>query len=219
MGKRVAVILSGCGVQDGSEIHEAVLTLLYLDQCGATVTAASVDKPQARVFDHQAGREAPETRNVRTESARIVRGAVKDVRSLRAADFDAAILPGGFGAALNLSTFGPKGADCAVDEGVAAFLRELCRLGKPIGAICIAPAIVARLFGSDLRPQLTIGSDAGTAAALEKMGARHVARAVDEIAVDEKLKIVTTPAYMLARGIKEAAAGIEKLVRKVIELA
>ena len=219
MSKRVAVILSGCGFKDGAEIHESVLTLLALDRAGADVTVASIDRPQAKVTDHHAGRDVAERRNVLTESARIARGPVREVRELRAAEFDAVVLPGGFGAALNLCDFGVKGAECVVDESVSAFLREMHRLGRPIGAICIAPALVARLFGADLHPQLTIGSDAGTAAALEKMGARHVKTPVDGIAVDARHKIVTTPAYMLAKSIKEAAAGIEKLVQKVIELS
>lgn len=219
MGKRVAVVLSGCGFMDGAEVHESVLTLLALDRAGAEVTVASVDRPQAKVADHHAGRDAAEKRNVRVESARIARGPVREVRELKAKDFDAVILPGGFGAALNLCDFGAKGADCSVDESVAGFLREMHAKGRPIGAICIAPALVARVFGADLHPQLTIGSDAGTAAALEKMGAKHVKTPVDGIAVDAKHKIVTTPAYMLAKRIVEAAAGIEKLVAKVIELA
>lgn len=218
MGKHVAVILSGCGFRDGAEIHESVLTLLSLDRAGARVTVASIDAPQARVTDHQTGRDGGPPRNVRAESARIARGEVREVKSLRAADFDAAILPGGYGAALNLSTFATQGPTCTVDDSVASFLRELNRLGKPIGAICIAPALVAKLFGPDLHPRLTIGNDAGTAAALEKMGARHAACAADQIVVDETHRIVTTPAYMLAERIGEAAAGIDALVRKVLEL-
>lgn len=219
MNKRVAVILSGCGFLDGAEIHESVLTLLYLDQAGADVTVASVDKSQMKVTDHHTGKDGGESRNVRAESARIARGEVREVRSLKADEFDAVILPGGFGAALNLSTFGTKGADCTVDESVAAFLREMNQQGKPIGAICIAPAVVARTFGADLKPELTIGTDAGTAAALQEMGARHVDRPVTEIAVDTKNKIVSTPAYMLAQRISEAATGIEKCVGKVLEMA
>lgn len=219
MSKTVAVILSGCGVQDGAEIHEATLTLYFLDRAGATIVCAAPNKPQTKVTDHAAGRDVTETRNVLVESARIARGQIRDLKTLRADDVDAVILPGGFGAALNLCTFGKDGANCNVDPDVEKFLRDAHAKGRPIGAMCIAPSILARVFGGDLHPELTIGSDAGTAKALEAMGARHVTRAVDDVAVDAKHKFVTTPAYMLASGPAQAGAGIEKLVAKVLEMA
>lgn len=219
MGKKVAVILSGCGVQDGAEVHEATLTLYFLDRAGATIVCTAPNREQAKVVNHATGGESGEKRNVLAESARIARGEIRDLKALNAGEVDAVILPGGFGAALNLCTFGAYGANCTVDPEVERFLREAHAKGRPIGAMCIAPALVARVFGADLHPELTIGDDKDTAAALTAMGARHVARGVDEIAIDAKNKIVTTPAYMLAGGPAQAGAGIEKLVKKVLEMA
>lgn len=218
--KKVGVILAGCGFQDGSEIHESVLTLLYLDLAGAETVCYSLDKAQTDVIDHKTGALVKESRNALTEAARIARGAVTDIKKAKAADFDALILPGGYGAAKILCNFAAKGAECSVDPEVERLLLETQKAGKPIGAICIAPAVVARAFkGKKDGVILTIGRDEGTAEALERMGAEHEMRRVDEIAVDEDNKVVSTPAYMMAKSIKEAAAGIEKLVKKVVELA
>ncbi len=215
---KVAVLLSGCGVNDGAEIHEAVVTLLCLDRLGTEVVCAAPDVPQMDVVDHATGRTTGETRNVLTEAARIARGAIHDVAKLKAHDVDAVVLPGGFGAAKNLCDFAKGGADWTVDPDVARFLREVHRLGKPIGAICIAPAVVARLFG-DEGVTLTIGNDRDTAARLESTGATHRNCAVDGIVIDAEHRIVTTPAYMLATRISEAAAGIEKLCAEVVRMA
>jgi enhancing lycopene biosynthesis protein 2 len=133
------------------------------------------------------------------------------------ATLDAVLLPGGFGAAKNLCDFAVEGAGCAVDDAVAAFLRDVRAAGKPIGAMCIAPVILARLFGAD-HPRLTIGDDADTAAALEAMGAQHVACAVRECVVDENLRIVTTPAYMLAQSIDDVFAGADVFVERLLAL-
>jgi len=214
---RIAVILSGCGVFDGSEIHEATATLLALDRVGADVTIAAPSGAQMHVVDHQAGAPVDgETRDIRVESARIARGPVADVADLDAADFDAVILPGGFGAAKNLCTFATSGADCTVEPTVAAFVAAMHDAGNVVGAMCIAPALVARILGGGIR--LTIGSDADTAAAVEAAGAAHVDAGVDEIVVDEANRIVTTPAYMLAGRISEVFDGVDKLVRKVVDL-
>jgi enhancing lycopene biosynthesis protein 2 len=214
---RVAVVLSGCGYLDGAEIHESVISLLALDRAGAEVQCLAPDKPQRDVVDHRSGQAAEgESRNVLAESARIARGEIGDVAGARAEDFDAVIVPGGFGAAKNLSSFAVEGPDCSVDPGVERLLRDAHAAGKPIGLICIAPAIAARLFpGVDL----TIGSDPDTAGALEKMGAHHKSCAVESFVCDERAKLVTCPAYMLGPGIKDVAAGIEKLVREVLRLA
>jgi enhancing lycopene biosynthesis protein 2 len=215
---RVAVILSGCGVYDGSEIHEATATLLALDRAGADVTIAAPTGAQMHVIDHQAGEPAAgETRDIRSESARIARGPVADVADLDAADFDAVILPGGFGAAKNLCDFATAGADCTVNPAVAAFVTDMHARGKVVGAMCIAPALVAKVLGGGVK--LTIGTDPDTAAAVEAAGAAHVDAAVDGVVVDEERRVVTTPAYMLAGRISEVFDGVDKLVRKVIELA
>ncbi|BBP80596.1 MULTISPECIES: isoprenoid biosynthesis glyoxalase ElbB [Pseudomonas] len=216
MNKKVAVILSGCGVYDGAEIHESVITLLRLDQRGALAQCFAPNIAQHHVINHLTGEEMPESRNVLTESARIARGAVKDVRELKAEDYDALIIPGGFGAAKNLSDFALSGADCSVQPDVLAAAQGFADAGKPVGLICIAPAMAAKIYGAGVT--CTIGTDADTAGALEKMGAEHVECVVSEIVEDKARKLVTTPAYMLAQSISEAASGIYKLVDRVLEL-
>ncbi|GAB3386213.1 isoprenoid biosynthesis glyoxalase ElbB [Azotobacter armeniacus] len=217
MNKKVAVILSGCGVYDGSEIYESVLTLLRLDQRGARVQCFAPNIPQLQVIDHYRGEEMQESRNVLVEAARLARGNIKDVREGKVEDFDALILPGGFGAAKNLSDFAVSGANCTVQPDVLAFAQAFAQASKPIGLICIAPALAAKIYGPGV--VCTIGTDPDTAAALTRMGAQHEACAVDEIVVDPQRKLVTTPAYMLAKSIGESASGINKLVDRVLELA
>jgi enhancing lycopene biosynthesis protein 2 len=217
--KKIGVLLAGCGVKDGSEIHEATLTLYFLDKSGAEIVCMAPDKDQLDVVNHVKGSASAEKRNVLVEAARIARGNIVDVRTVKAADLDAVVIPGGFGAAKNLCTFATEGANCRVDEGVAKLLQDMHRLKKPIGALCIAPTVVARLFGSEIAPELTIGTDSATALALEKMGAKHKDARVNEIVVDSKNKIVTTPCYMLAQSIKEVGDGAEKLVAKIMEMA
>lgn len=214
---RVGVILSGSGVQDGSEIHEAVLTLLALDEAGAEAVCLAPDKPQTRVVNHATGAETKETRNVLVEAARIARGKIADVAKARAEDLDAVILPGGFGAALNLCDFAKRGDKATVDPAVRRLLEEVHAAGKPIGAICIAPAVLAGVFGKKA-PRLTIGTDADTANTLEKMGAEHVPCPVDEVVIDEENRLVTSPAYMLARSIKELRRGISRAVQEVLRM-
>ena len=217
MNKKVAVILSGCGVYDGAEIHESVLTLLRLSQRGAKVQCFAPDIAQRHVINHLTGAESGESRNVLVESARIARGQIRDVRELKAEDYDALVIPGGFGAAKNLSDFAFRGASCAVQPDVLAAARGFAHAHKPVGLICIAPALAARIYGPGV--QCTIGHDAETAGKLQDMGAEHVDCPVDDIVVDAQRKLVTTPAYMLAGNIAEAASGINKLVDRVLELA
>lgn len=217
MSKKVAVILSGCGVYDGAEIHESVITLLRLDQRGAEVQCFAPNVPQLHVVDHYSGDEMDETRNVLVESARIARGQIKDVKQLHAAEFDALILPGGFGVAKNLSDFATAGAGCTVQPDLLAACKAFVDAGKPVGLMCIAPALAAKIFGAGV--VCTIGSDHDTAAALTQMGAEHHECEVSDIIEDEQRKLVTTPAYMLAQSIAEAASGINKMVDRVLELA
>lgn len=219
MAKKVGVILSGCGVYDGAEIHESVITMLALDRAGAEMVFCAPDIEQMHVVNHHTGEVAEgERRNVRVEAARIARGPVADVAEVRADDLDALMLPGGFGAAKNLCTFAVDGADCEVDPGVAALVREVHAQGKPIAAVCIAPALIAKVLG-DEGPELTIGTDAATASALESLGASHVSCPVEELVIDRERKLITSPAYMLAGRISEAAAGIEKTVAALMEMA
>ena len=217
--KRVGVVLAGCGVFDGAEIHEAVLTLYALDRAGADVTIMAPDVNQMHVIDH--GQGAPEdgaTRNVLTESARIARGEVVDIATVRADQLDALIFPGGFGAAKNLCTFAVDGPNCTVNGEVDRLVKEMSVAKKPQGFICIAPAIAAKVLG-ELGLKLTIGNDADTAAGIEALGASHVDFPVDEIVTDDAHLVVSTPAYMLGPSIAHVAKGIDKLVTKVLSLA
>jgi enhancing lycopene biosynthesis protein 2 len=217
MGKNVGVLLAGCGVFDGSEIHEAVLTLLFLDRAGASIVCLAPDMDQLHVINHLTQTPTEEKRNVLVESARIARGDIKDVATVGVGDLDALIIPGGFGAAKNLSDFAVAGPAATVHPEVQRLLGEMADAGKPIGAICIAPATLTRALGQ-YAPRVTIGNDAGTAAAIETMGGTHTPCSVAEVCVDEKNHIVTTPAYMLGPGIKEVADGIEMLVDRVLSL-
>lgn len=215
--KRVGVVLSGCGVYDGSEIHEATITLLAIARSGAQAVCFAPDKRQFDVIDHHSGEAMGESRNVLIESARIARGEVSPLASAQAEALDALIVPGGFGAAKNLSNFATQGADCEVDTHLKALAQAMHQAGKPLGFMCIAPAMLPKIFDFPLR--ITIGTDIDTAEVLEEMGAEHVPCPVDDIVVDEDNKVVTTPAYMLAENIAEAAVGIEKLVARVLVLA
>lgn len=217
MNKKVAVILSGCGVYDGSEIYESVITLLRLDQRGAKVQCFAPNIPQMHVINHLTGDEMPESRNVLTESARLARGEIKDLREARVEDFDALIMPGGFGAAKNLSDFATQGTACHILPDVLEVAQGFAKSGKPVGMICIAPTMAAQIFGAGVI--CTLGSDDDPAAiASREMGADHKACEVSEIIEDTNHKLVTTPAYMLAQSISDAAGGINKLVDRVLEL-
>jgi enhancing lycopene biosynthesis protein 2 len=219
MAKKVGVILSGSGVYDGSEIHEAVLTLLALDRRGVDVLVCAPDVDQMHVVNHLTGQAAVgERRNVLVESARIARGAIRDVAGVAAKDLDALMLPGGFGAAKNLCDFAVRGPACEVHPEVARLIREVHDAGKPVAAICIAPAVLAKVLG-ETHPELTIGNDVDTARALEKLGARHVECPVTERVVDRERKLVTSPAYMLATRISEVEAGVEKTIEELLSMA
>ncbi|WP_345870513.1 isoprenoid biosynthesis glyoxalase ElbB [Shewanella algae] len=215
--KKIAVLLSGCGVFDGSEIHEAVLTLLSLSRSGAAYQCFAPDIPQMHVVNHLKG-EVVETeqRNVLVEAARIARGDIKATSELNVADFDGLIIPGGFGAAKNLCNFAVNGSNSEIAAPVREFISRFISADKVVGFICIAPVMIPGLYGEGARG--TIGTDAETAAAFVAMGGEHQNAKVDEIVVDSERKIVSTPAYMLAGSIAEANSGIEKLVTKVLEL-
>lgn len=218
--KKIGVLLSGCGVYDGAEIHEAVLTLLSIDRLGAEAVCMAPDVDQHHVIDHRTGNVAAEKRNVLAESARIARGKIRELATVDASELDGLVLPGGFGAAKNLSDFAFAGEDARALPDVVRLVRDLHAQRKPIGFVCIAPAVAAAIFrGTDVHPRLTIGCEAEAATAIGKMGSTHVDRAVGEIEFDADHRIVSTPAYMLAGRISEAATGIERLVAKVVELS
>lgn len=217
---KVGVVLSGCGVFDGSEIHEAVITLLALDRAGAEALCMAPDIDQMHVVNHLTGHPAGgETRNVLVESARIARGKIRNIAEVKASEIDALIFPGGFGAAKNLCDFAVKGPACDIHPEVARLVRETFGAKKPLAAVCIAPALLSKVLGDDkLTHKLTIGTDPDTARALEAMGSTHEACPVTEFVVDRENKIVSSPAYMLAGRIGEAAEGIEKTVKALLEL-
>lgn len=217
MSPKVGVILSGCGFLDGSEIHEATLTLLFLDRSGAEAVCIAPDVNQSDVVDHFAQKATGQIRNVLTEASRISRGDIKNIKDVDTSSLDALIFPGGYGAAKTICDFASRGAECAVNPEVERVIIEMHRAGKPLGFICIAPVIAAKVLGA-LHPELTIGNDKATIGALMKMGARHKICGVDDIVVDGKNKIISTPAYMLGPSISYVASGIEKLVLKVLEM-
>jgi enhancing lycopene biosynthesis protein 2 len=217
---KVGVVLSGCGVYDGSEVQEAVLTLLALDRLGATAVCVAPNIDQEHVVNHRTGKADDSRRNVLDEAARIARGKVQDVAKVKASDLDAVILPGGFGAAKNLSNFASAGAHAKVEPGVARLLRDMHKARKPIAALCIAPTVLAAALRDErAHPKLTIGSDEKTAKALEGMGAKHVVCPVDEARVDEEQRIVSSPAYMYDARISEVAEGIDRAVKELVRLA
>jgi enhancing lycopene biosynthesis protein 2 len=216
MKKRVGVLLSGCGVFDGAEIHESVLTLLALEKAGVEAVCMAPNKDQHHVINHLTGKESPETRNVLVEAARIARGNIEDISAVTANDVDALIVPGGFGAAKNLSSFAIDGPSGSVDPEVRRLVRDVFAARKPIGFICISPAVGAQILG-ETGVELTIGNDSATAEAVQSLGARHFNCGVTEIHVDPDRKVVSTPAYMLGQNILEVSQGIEKLVQCVVE--
>lgn len=214
--KTVAVILSGTGYLDGSEIYETTLTLLALDRHGVRYQCLAPDIPQHHVIDHRSGEATGETRRVLTEAARLARGDIRPLAGAHAGDYDALIIPGGYGVAKNLCDFAVKGHDMQVNEDVLVFARALHRAGKPVGLICIAPVLAPAIGGPGTR--CTIGDDPATANAIRHMGGVHVDCAVDDCVVDAERRIVSTPAYMLAGRISEADAGIRKLVDAVLAM-
>ncbi|PSJ45148.1 isoprenoid biosynthesis protein ElbB [Zobellella endophytica] len=214
--KKVAVILSGCGVYDGAEIHEAVLCLLHLSRHGAGYQCFAPDKLQHHVVNHLTGEEQAGGRNVLEEAARIARGQIRPLHELNAADFDALLLPGGFGAAKNLCDFASKGADTRVDPQVLAACKAFAAARKPAGYCCIAPVLIPHAYPAGVKG--TIGTDAGVADAFTAMGGEHIGCAVTDVVEDSHYKVISTPAYMLAENIAEADTGIGKLVKRLLEM-
>ncbi|MBR6663836.1 MAG: isoprenoid biosynthesis glyoxalase ElbB [Alphaproteobacteria bacterium] len=219
---KFAIILSGCGVFDGSEIHESVCAMLAVEQSGCQYQCFAPNTWQARTIDHFTGQATAiagddDNRNVLAESARIARGNIKDLAEFKAKDFDAIILPGGFGAALNLSDFGIKGAECDINTEVKRALEEAYNGGLVIGAMCIAPVVLAKVLGKK-NIHITIGNDKKLAAGLQKMGAIPEEREATGVCIDEENKIVTTPCYMLATSLPQIYEGARNLVDEMLEL-
>lgn len=217
---KVGVVLSGCGVYDGAEIHESVITMLALDRAGAEKIMMAPDIDQLHVINHLNGEEMDgDGRNVLVESARIARGDIKSISEVTDSELDALIFPGGFGVAKNLSDYAMVGANCTVNSEVAQLTRAVHKAGKPIGVMCIAPTMMAKILNLDsISADLTIGSDEKTASDIQSMGSNHIVCPVQGVIVDKDKKIVSTPAYMEAKNMAEAADGIEKLVAEVLKM-
>ena len=213
--KKFAVVLSGSGVYDGAEIHEATLTLYAIMKHGATYEIFAPDIPQFHVINHITGEEMKESRNVLVESARIARGAIKDLKEYDPANFDGLIFPGGFGVAKNLSTVAFDGPDAKVNEDVVTAVRNTHAKGKPIGALCIAPAMMAKIFEN---ATVTIGTDPGTIEAIEKMGGTHINTTHGDVVYDDHLNLFTTPCYMLDANILQIGDGAENIVSAMIKV-
>lgn len=217
MTKQVAVVLAGCGVFDGSEIYETTLTLLRLDQLGIGYRCFAPDIEQHHVINHLNQEVVEgERRNVLQESARLARGEISPLSELVADDFDAVIVPGGFGVAKNLSDFASESDSMQVLEALKEALAGFREEAKPIGLMCIAPVMVPRLLGDGIA--VTIGNDPAVSGAISAMGGLHRSCSVEDIVVDLEHRVVTTPAYMLATRISEAATGIFKLVDRIDEM-
>ena len=214
--KKFAVVLSGCGVFDGAEIHEATMTLYAIMNNGAEYEIFAPDVIQYHVVNHITGEEMKETRNVLIESARIARGNIKDLKEFDAKLFDVLIFPGGFGAAKNLSSFAFDGENMSVNEDVEKSILDMIKLKKPIGALCIAPVILAKLLS---KVDVTIGQDAGTAEAIEKLGSNHVQTNHGDVVIDKKYNVATTPCYMLDATILDIANGANNVVKALLEIA
>ena len=212
---RIAVVLSGCGVYDGAEIHESVLTLLALDRRGVAYQCFAPDVAQHHVVNHLTGEEQAESRNVLVESARIARGAVKPLAEYDPKDFDAIIFPGGFGAAKNLCSFAIDGPDASVEPSVGQAVQATRAADKPIGALCISPALMVKVLGD---VEVTIGSDTATAEAIGAMGGRHVVTGHGEVVVDRAVKLATSPCYMLDASVSQIAMGADNVVAAILDM-
>ncbi len=215
MKKKIAVVLAGCGVYDGAEIHEATLTLLAIDQQGADYQCFAPDVEQTHVINHLTGEEMPESRNVLVESARIARGNIRSLAAFRADDFDAILFPGGFGAAKNLCDYAFKGTACTVNPDVEKAVKDMASAHKPIGALCISPVLITRILGD---VEVTIGNDRETARTIEEMGGAHQVKSHGEVAVDSRHKVVTTPCYMLDATIGQIYEGASQVVKTILSL-
>lgn len=213
--KKIAIVLSGCGVYDGAEIHETTLSMYAIARNGAEYEIFAPDVEQHHVINHLTGDEMDEKRNVLIESARIARGNIQSLDKFKAKDFDAILFPGGFGAAKNLSTWAFDGLDASINKEVERSIKEMAEAGKPIAALCISPVLLGKIFG-DL--ELTIGQDKATIEALEKLGVEHKKTDHGEVVVDEKYKVITTPCYMLDGTIDQIGLGAENVVKKILEM-
>ncbi|MBU2645121.1 isoprenoid biosynthesis glyoxalase ElbB [bacterium] len=216
--KKIGVILSGCGVFDGSEIHESVATLAALDKHGLQAVCLAPDIEQMHVINHYSQTVAEgESRNVLVESARIARGNIKPLQSDSMDDLDGLMLPGGFGAAKNLSDYAVNGNQMTVIPIVSEILQKAYQDKKPIAALCIAPVVLTKVL-SGQNPILTLGADGADAENINQMGGRHQATTHEEVVLDVKNRLVTGPCYMLDANIGQIMRGADAVVKKLKEL-
>jgi enhancing lycopene biosynthesis protein 2 len=213
--KKFAVVLSGCGVFDGAEIHEATLSLYAIAKNNAEYDIFAPDIPQHHVINHATGEEMWEERNVLVESARIARGKIQDLKEFKASSYDGLLFPGGFGVAKNLSDWAFKGPDAEIDSDVERCILDMVKAGKPIGALCIAPVILSKILGG---VEVTIGKDEATSQKIQKAGGVHIEANHGEVVVDKHFKVVTSPCYMLDATIVQIAEGAENVVKAMMEL-
>jgi enhancing lycopene biosynthesis protein 2 len=225
---KIGVLLSGCGVYDGAEIQEAVLTLLAIEEIGAESVCISIDEPQHHVVNHLNGEEMKESRNMLIESARIARGKISEISSISPADLDGLVIPGGFGSAKNFSKWAFSGPEGEINPKVKLLIVNMINVGKPIAALCVSPIVVAKaLEGSSIHVNMTIGSDnapspydiAGFSAGLEATGATTEMKTVDEILIDYENKIITAPCYMMDANITDIRKNIHSAIAALHDLA
>lgn len=212
---KFAVVLAGCGVFDGTEVHEATLTLLAMARYGVEYKIFAPDVDQHHVLNHITGEEMEQKRNVLVESARIARGDISDLKDLDVKEYDGIVFPGGFGVAKNLCDYAFKGADMEVLPEIATIIKKAYIENIPLGGICISPVLLAKVLGKGM---MTVGNSQETGSHLEAMGAEFSPQDSEDICVDEKNKVVTAPAYMNDASILEVSVGIEKLVKAMISL-
>jgi len=218
MSAKVGVVLSGCGVIDGSEITEAVSILIALDRRGAQIICMAPNGNQTEVTNHATKKADPHPRNILEESARIARGKIRDLATVKAAELDALVFPGGFGAAKNLSNFAKAGANCTVLADVERLVTEMHAAKKPLGFACIAPVLAAKILGKH-SPKLTIGTDKATADAIGSMGGKHINTDPTGVCVDEANRLASTPCYMNDVGPWTVYQGAEKMAEEVLRMA
>ena len=212
---KFAIVLSGCGVYDGAEIQESVTAMLAVSRKGHSYQVFAPDIPQYHVVNHLTGEEMPAKRNVLVEAARIARGNIKDLATFDASEYDILLFAGGFGAAKNLSNFAFKGEDYLVNDETLKAIKDMHRAGKPVGAMCISPILLAEAIEG---VELTLGDLCGASEAAEKRGAKHQVTTHGEVIVDRKNKVATTPCYMLDATIAQVAEGAENIVDALLKL-
>ncbi len=213
--KTFAIVLSGCGVYDGAEIHEATMAMLAVRKKGHQYQIFAPNMWQYHVVNHLTGEEMPEKRNVLVESARIARGNIKDLKDFDAAQFDALIFAGGFGVAKNLCDFAVKGENYQVSDSVAKVIKDMYAAGKPIGAMCVSPILLAGVLDG---VKITLGDPCDSSRAAEKHGAKHQVATLEEVVVDQQNKLATTPCYMLDADIAQISEGADHLVDELLKL-